>query len=72
VVSFTAFEDTVSGPTQYNIPGLCGLVYSISDPAVATTYGVTTTGLSISVITSNVALIGTTMAFELSATATPL
>jgi len=68
--NFVAFDDSVA--LEYGISNLCGLTYFINDPTIATTYGVTTSGLSISVLTSNVSLIGTTQSFEIYAKATPL
>jgi len=60
VLPFAPFDDLVS--TQYAVPGLCGVVYSISSPTDASNYGVTanSAGLTISVMTTNYLLIGTT------------
>lgn len=67
--TFVAFQDSVA--TAYSLPALCALTYSIGDATDATTYGVTKSGFTISVLTSNVSLIGTSKGLWVSATATP-
>jgi len=70
---YTDFSDSVS--TQYGIPTLCALVYSLELAASATTYGVTIIpGVpnQISVYTNDPLLKGTQVSLTMSAVATPL
>ena len=65
--------DSVS--TEYSIPGLCSLVYSLELAADATAYIVTIvegTPNQIQVATTNTALVGITITLTLLANATPL
>ena len=70
VTPFTAFDDTVS--TEYAMPGLCALAYSLSLAADATNYAVLVDSIapSISVLTTNNALIGTSVTLTLTADST--
>lgn len=69
VLTFLPFNDSVS--TQYSVNNLCGLVYSLSLAATATTYGATVNSAanSISVQATNYLLIGTSAQLVLSAAA---
>ena len=67
------FSDTVA--TEYGVPNLCALTYSLGLSADAATFGVSilfsTPNYYLKVETTNQTLIGQTKSFTLSANATP-
>jgi hypothetical protein len=68
VTPFTAFTDTVS--SDYSTPGLCALVYFLSQPE-STTFGLYLSGMNINFATGNSSLMGQSALITLSAHATP-
>jgi len=67
---FLAFADTVSA--AYSNPTMCGLVYSFTVPADATSFGTTISGLNIQVSLTDITKIGLTKGLVLQVVATPL
>ena len=67
ITNFLAFDDSVA--TDYGLPDLCSLTYSLSLAADATNYGVALNSAtpSISLLTTDSFLIGTSIALTISA-----